>query len=428
MDGTLVSFCDFLLDRIQYQGGLWSRMDGADSNTVHDASAAALGFYYQSQYALLMLVRLRTDDAAVAIERLDDIEIKANGQSLLYQLKHSIQENPPPVTLACVALWKTIKVWIDAIPLVSLADTRFHLVAVGPVPDGSPLMALCDKETDREPLLKAMLEEAERVVAERADDRANNVSLRHAARAKGCEAFLALDPTIRSSLFKRIFIKPDEVTVSEIPADLSRHMHLLPKEHRLRAAESLLAWWDLQVVYTLCGKRDRVIYRSEVEHTLSSIIPQLDEDKLTADFDMVNHPDDYEADSMLYRQIALVGGKPSDISKAVREQWRAVNQRAKWILEKPQLRSKIASYDAKLQESWSDIHTRMVEDCEACSSEEIASMGLDVLRWTHDSAPKEVEPISSSWSGHYYVRGTYQLLAIDLKVGWHAQYLKLLKE
>ena len=55
-------------------------------------------------------------------------------------------------------------------------------------------------------------------------------------------------------------------------------------------------------------------------------------------------------------------------------------------------------------------------------------MGLDVLRWTHDSAPKEVEPISSSWSGHYYVRGTYQLLAIDLKVGWHAQYLKLLKE
>lgn len=89
-------------------------MDGTDSNTVHDASAAALGFYYQSQYALLMLVRLKTDDAAVAIERLDDVEIKSNGQSLLYQLKHSIQENPPPVTLACVALWKTIKVWIDA--------------------------------------------------------------------------------------------------------------------------------------------------------------------------------------------------------------------------------------------------------------------------------------------------------------------------
>ena len=55
-------------------------------------------------------------------------------------------------------------------------------------------------------------------------------------------------------------------------------------------------------------------------------------------------------------------------------------------------------------------------------------MGLDILRWTHDLAPKEVEPISSSWSGHYYVRGTFQLLAIDLTVGWHAQYLTLLKE
>jgi hypothetical protein len=48
--------------------------------------------------------------------------------------------------------------------------------------------------------------------------------------------------------------------------------------------------------------------------------------------------------------------KPPYISKAVREQWRVISQRAKWIVEKPQLRSEIASYDAKLQESWSDIH------------------------------------------------------------------------
>lgn len=27
--------------------------------------------------------------------RLDDVELKANGQKLLFQLKHSVQENPP---------------------------------------------------------------------------------------------------------------------------------------------------------------------------------------------------------------------------------------------------------------------------------------------------------------------------------------------
>lgn len=143
-------------------------MDNTESNTVHDASPAALGFYYQSQFALLTLLSQTADDAAVAVERLDDVELKANGQKLLFQLKHSVQENPPPVSLASVALWKTIRVWIDALPLVSLADTTFHLVSVGKVPDNSPLQALCDTHADRDVLLKALVEEAARVVEERA--------------------------------------------------------------------------------------------------------------------------------------------------------------------------------------------------------------------------------------------------------------------
>ncbi|WP_228380268.1 hypothetical protein [Pseudomonas syringae] len=70
-------------------------MDNTGSNTVHDASPAALGFYYQSQFALLTLLSQTADDAAVAVERLDDVELKANGQKLLFQLKHSVQQTLP---------------------------------------------------------------------------------------------------------------------------------------------------------------------------------------------------------------------------------------------------------------------------------------------------------------------------------------------
>ena len=403
-------------------------MESTDSNSVHDATAAALGFYYQSQFALLTLISQEADDAAVAIERLDDVELKANGQTLLLQLKHSIKDNPPPVTLACVAFWKTLKVWIDAIPFVSLADTTFHLVSVGSVPSNSPLMALCDMQTDRESLLTAMLVEACRVVDERAADKAAGDKLRHGPRAAGCEAFLALDASTRLSLVRRIRIQHGSVSIGQIPEALSKRMHLIPKEQRFQAAERLLAWWDQQVIYTLCGKRERVIQRSELQHSISSIIAQLDDEKLVADFDLVSHPDGYEADGMLYRQIALVQGRSSDVSRAVREQWRATQQRSKWIVDKPQMRSKIASYDAKLAEYWSDRHARMAEDCEDLEASEVGAKGLELLRWTHDLAPKDVEPISPSWSGHYYVRGTYQVLAIDLQVGWHADYLKLLKD
>jgi len=38
---------------------------------LHSAEASALGFYYQSLFALKTLLELDSDNAAVAIERLD---------------------------------------------------------------------------------------------------------------------------------------------------------------------------------------------------------------------------------------------------------------------------------------------------------------------------------------------------------------------
>ncbi|MCL6308242.1 hypothetical protein QQL38_22235 [Pseudomonas syringae] len=217
-----------------------------------------------------------------------------------------------------------------------------HLVSLGKVPDNSPLLALCNKNADREEFLISMVEEAVRVLNDRASAKSAGDKTPHGPRAAGCEAFLALDASVRLSLLRRIHIQQDSVTIGQIPEAVSKRLNIIPKEQRLKAAESLLAWWDQQVIYTLCGKRERVIQRSEMEHCISSVIAQLEEDKLVAEFDMVSHPEDYQADGMLYRQIALVGGKGSDVPKAVREQWRAKEQRSKWIVDNPQMRSKIA--------------------------------------------------------------------------------------
>lgn len=94
----------------------------------HSAVNAALGFYYQSLYGLLSIVRASHDDAAVCLERLDDVEILTNGQSLLSQLKHSLSKKPAAVTLSSIALWKTLKAWIDVLPAVSLNDTFLRII------------------------------------------------------------------------------------------------------------------------------------------------------------------------------------------------------------------------------------------------------------------------------------------------------------
>ena len=82
----------------------------------HSAAAAAMGFYYQSLYGLLCIVKATDDDAAVCLERLDDVEVEINGQTLLNQLKHSLSKKPKPVTISSASLWKTLKAWIDVLP------------------------------------------------------------------------------------------------------------------------------------------------------------------------------------------------------------------------------------------------------------------------------------------------------------------------
>src|SRR6267154_1257398 len=114
----------------------------------HSAADAALGFYYQAFFALLTLLGQNTDNAAVGIEQLDDVELKADGHTLFYQLKHSMASDPPAISLKSVSLWRTMKAWIDILSTVALSETTFHLVAVSGISSDSPLNALSDSDAD----------------------------------------------------------------------------------------------------------------------------------------------------------------------------------------------------------------------------------------------------------------------------------------
>ncbi|MFN3725971.1 MAG: ABC-three component system protein [Allosphingosinicella sp.] len=402
---------------------------GDKDGTSHSAEGSALGFWYQSLYALLILLEQSSDDAAVGIEQLDDIALTADGHDLLYQLKHSIAAKPLPVGIKSRSLWRTVKVWIDLLPKVSLAETGLHLVTVGGIVEDDPLAALSEADSDRDPLASAMAEEAQRVVEARAEAKANGQSpLPYADRKDGCEAFLSLPPAIRLNLMRRVTLKIESPTVGEIEGHIEARLTLLPAGQRAHVAKKLIEWWDRQIVYSLCGKRERVIGRPELQAQISEIVGELDQGKLSADFETVQKPLEYQPDGMLTRQIALVKGGNADIDKAIREEWRARAQRARWATENPALASMINDYDAVLTEHWSDRHSQMVEDCKDFEEDGKCKSGLDLLRWTHNEAPTAVRPIQEGFGAAYYVRGSYQVLAIGLQVGWHPDYKDLLKE
>jgi hypothetical protein len=393
---------------------------------AHSAEAAALGFYYQAFFALLTLMGQETDNAAVGIEQLDDVDLKVDGHNLLYQLKHSLSTAPPPITLKSKALWKTVKVWVDILPTLILSETTLHLVTVAKLGSDNPLIALTELDAERTELVEAMTREARRVLDARAAAAKAGKVLPHPDRVDGCSAFLALTETERLNLLRRTVIKPGSPVVATIEENVAGYLKLLPPVQRPIVARRLVEWWDRQIVYSLCGKRERVLSRSELQHQISAIVSDIEQENLVPDFEVVSPPEDYQPDGMLARQVKLVDGKPSDLSKAIREEWKAREQRAKWLNGSPAMAATINDYDLVLEEHWSDRHGQMVEECAELDHKGKCKSGLKILRWTHEEAPSVVRPIAKSWNVAYYVRGTYQVLAIDLKVGWHADYAKLL--
>jgi hypothetical protein len=261
-----------------------------DEASRHSAEAAALGFYYQAFFALLTLLTQDTDNAAVSIEQLDDVDLKADGQTLLFQLKHSVNAIPAPITLKSRAFWRTIKVWIDALPALTLSETTLHLVAVASIPSSSPLTALTSKDMDRNDLVKAMVEEAQRVVEARVTAAESGKTLPYADRIDGCEAFLAISETDRLNLLRRTFIKQDSPPIGEIEKQVAGHLKLLPPDQRALVAKRLIEWWDREIVYSLCGKRERVISRTELQEKITTIIGDIEQDKLLPDFETVTQP------------------------------------------------------------------------------------------------------------------------------------------
>lgn len=367
-----------------------------------------------------------TDNAAVGVEQLDDVDLKVDGHALLFQLKHSISNSPPPISIKSKALWKTVKVWVDILPELTLSETTLHLVTVAKLGTDSPLNVLTDMTSERTELVEAMAQEAQRVLDARSAAAKAGKTLPHADRVDGCLAFLALTETERLNLMRRTLIQPGSFAIGAIEDNVAGHLKLLPPDQRPAVAMRLIEWWDRQIVYSLCGKRERVISRSELQHQVSAIVSDIEQDKLVPDFELASPPSDYQPDGMLARQVQLVDGKTSDLSKAIREEWKAREQRAKWLNGSPAMAVTINDYDRVLEEHWSDRHCQMAEDCADLDQKGKCQSGLKMLRWTHEEAPGAVRPIAQGWNAAYYVRGSYQVLAIDLKVGWHADYAKLL--
>ncbi|WP_026481203.1 ABC-three component system protein [Ahrensia sp. 13_GOM-1096m] len=395
-------------------------------NSVHDATASALGFRYQERFALLELLREKDEEAAVAIEALDDVQLTANGTDILEQLKHSFAKQPAPIDIKSTNLWTTLRIWADLLSSVDISSTRFALITVAPLSQGSLLECLQTIGSDRSALQSALVSEAQRVLEEVSAAELAGKKRPHAKRLPGVNAYLSLPDKEREELLSKIVLRPDAPKIDALEETFAKSLDTYPVRQRETLARKIYEWWDRQVLLSFEGKRNRFIARHEILEQLSETCAMLHTETLMDSFSSKQPPLIFHTNEMLAKQCDLVDAKSAMLRRARISEWQARNQRSQWSIEAPSKHSKIVDYDEKLVLEWEYQHDTACENVIAGDETSQKSQGLNVLKWALEDAAAEVGSIESTITSPFYVRGSYQVLSIQGRVGWHPEYIERL--
>ena len=382
------------------------------STSPYDASASAIGYLYQLRYALLAGLREFSTDASwsVSVEVVDDVEIVAAGESRRWQLKH--RADGKRLTDSSADLWKTLRIWSEAIKDGSLdpSRTRLLLLTTSTVPAGSAayhLQAGSDRDVTK---ARELLESA----ATKSASKSNKSSI---------EAFRSLKDSQREALLDAVTVLGDGPMIEDVHREL-----LLICRYAVgkMAAESLLnrleGWFFQRCIETMRTPAALPISGSEIDEKLSELRSQFREYNLPIDEDIAEMTATREeySDRTFIRQLELIEIGNRRIELAVRDYLRASTQRSRWSRENLLLPGEIGAYERRLREEWEAHFAAMQDELgEEAAEETKIAMAKKIYGWVDTEFRENIRPECHE---PFICKGSFHILADELRVGWHPEF------
>ena len=242
-------------------------------------------------------------------------------------------------------------------------------------------------------------------------------------------AFLALSHTDQEKLLHRVVVIPDEGNAAEILGKIESELHWMTLHHQKTALEHLEGWWFKRVVHELVNKGCGISC-AELEAQISDIQESLKPDSLPID-DAIEKllvaldilPE--FSDRNFYRQVELVGASKNRILNAINSYQRAFAQRSQWTRDELLFDTNISSYESTLRTEWSLKRDQICDELgDSPADDAMAKAGREVLKWAEDV----VLPIRPNVAAHWVCRGSLHMLADELKIGWHPNFVDRLSE
>jgi hypothetical protein len=285
----------------------------------HNAVDSNLGYIFQTLEALIILLQA-ADDESVSIELTDDVTLHrvprpGSSAEIRYQVAHSTNVDLSPVTTKAKKLWKTLRIWASEYTTTE----RYFLLTCAPV--STELLCLT-MTADRTALLELLEREAALVIEE------NRQGIHdHKARIAGCKAFTKLPHEKRAQLIEQITLLGSIPNINAVDAQLDGLLRpIVRPERRARIICRIREYWMNRACLSLTGELPRKITKAELQSRIEEINSSILSDELPNDYGAAQPPLGASIPETMRRQIELVKGGPSRITRASAVHWKSRSQ------------------------------------------------------------------------------------------------------
>lgn len=380
------------------------------------AADSALGYLYQVRLALLWaLRRLKMgSDFIVSLETLDDVTFESKGgkPEELLQLKHH-RNREAALTDASADLWKSLRVWFEGHAAKAIPPgTALHLLTTGQAPAGSVASYLRSDSRDIDAAIRGL-----ETIAQSSSSKDN---------AAAYMVFLGASATERKNLIGCVVVLDSAPTITDLDNDLRAEVFwAVDRKHHDAFLERLEGWWLRRSLKQLVSvvPEDRIL-AAEIESQMSDLREQFKQDSLPIDddlltFDLDEATQTAHADSVFVRQLEIIAAGKRRIAAAIRDYYRAFEQRSRWLRNDLVLIGDLKQYEQRLVQEWEIVFDQVKDEIGADAAEEAKQRAArEVLRWAESVSlpirPRVTEP--------FITRGSLHMLADEIQLGWHPEF------
>lgn len=386
----------------------------------HQASEQMLGYLYQVRYALALLLENDNSDCQISIEKFDDVAFSKDDIPIqLIQLKHHIQHQGN-LADASTDMWRTIKVWLDAISETPdiLDGTNFLIITTATAPIDSAAFLL-KKDSNRNP--------------DTAYEKLKTVcfSSVNQAHQRYYDAFREAGEDTVKQLIRQIYIIDRASNIIDVEKDILKHIRYscIPK-HQKMIYERLEGWWFKKAIDALCCDTPVFVNQNQVRSFIVSVSQEYADDNLPIDILDIDdlQEDNFSANEKIFHeQLKLICLGNHRMQLALRDYYRAFRQRASWVQNDLLYVNELGQYEQRLIDEWEHAFAAMEETLSETNNATEGEKAKEGRQLFSDIEKRDIR-IRPKCQEAFIMRGSYHILANQLKIGWHVDFFARLKQ